>query len=228
MQKFPDIITSREQFLEMQKRRDLTMADLQAVREGCAACSEVGGLVFTRRDAKFGRTTQQSVQVMGITENMSRIGAVREITAGPQPGRGGHRQGAPGGGDRRRRGGRLLPRRAWSPSARLIQIDNHPLRVVGVAERKGTVFGQSQDNFVWLPITHFRKLYGTRSSIIIQAQAASMEELRRGAGPGPRRSCAPAATSASPSPTTSASRPGRACSSCGRARPAGSTWSRWW
>src|SRR6187397_2812781 len=43
VQKFPDVITSREQFLEMQKRRDLTLADLQAVREGCAVCSEVGG-----------------------------------------------------------------------------------------------------------------------------------------------------------------------------------------
>src|SRR5687768_18400730 len=54
VQKFPDIITSREQFIEMMKRRDLTMGDLTAVREGCAACSEVGGLVFTRRDAKYG------------------------------------------------------------------------------------------------------------------------------------------------------------------------------
>jgi putative ABC transport system permease protein len=63
------------------------------------------------------------------------------------------------------------------PIGKTIQIDNHPLRVVGVAERKGTVFGQSQDNFAWLPITHFRKLYGTRNSIIIQAQAASMESF---------------------------------------------------
>src|SRR5687767_9092863 len=82
VQKFPDIITSRDQFLEMMKRRDLTMADLQAVRDGCDACEEVGGMVFTRRDAKFGRVTQESVQVMGVTENMSRIGAVREITSG--------------------------------------------------------------------------------------------------------------------------------------------------
>ena len=31
VQKFPDVITSREQFLEMQKRRDITMADFRAV-----------------------------------------------------------------------------------------------------------------------------------------------------------------------------------------------------
>ena len=174
VQKFPDIITSREQFIEMQKRRDLTLGDLQAVRDGCAACSEVGGLVFTRRDAKFGRTTQTSVQVMGLTENMSRIGAVREITAGRNlvgedvdKGRPVAVIGAdvadaffPGG---------------MEPIGKTIQIDNHPLRVVGVAERKGTVFGQSQDNFAWVPITHFRKLYGTRQSVIIQAQAASMD-----------------------------------------------------
>ena len=50
-----------------------------------------------------------------------------------------------------------------------------PFRVVGVAERKGSVFGQSQDNFVWMPITPFRKLYGARRSIVIQAEAQSMD-----------------------------------------------------
>jgi putative ABC transport system permease protein len=176
VQKFPDIITSREQFLEMQKRRDVSMDDLQAVRDACTSCSEVGGLVFTRRDAKFGRTTQESVQVMGMTENMSRIGAVREITEGRnlvgediEKGRPVAVIGAdvadaffPGG---------------MEPLGKDILIDNHPLRVVGVAERKGTVFGQSQDNFAWIPITHFRKLYGTRQSITIQAQAASMDRF---------------------------------------------------
>ena len=174
VQKFPDVITSREQFIEMQKRRNLTMGDLHAVREGCAACSEVGGMVFTRRDAKFGRVTQQSVQVMGMTANMSRIGSVREITAGRNlvgedvdKGRPVTVIGAdvadaffPGG---------------MEPIGKTIQIDNHPLRVVGVGERKGAVFGQSQDNFAWVPITHFRKLYGTRQSVVIQAQAASIE-----------------------------------------------------
>src|SRR5438128_7578330 len=36
VQKMPDIITSREQWIEMMKRRDVTMADLDAVRAGCA------------------------------------------------------------------------------------------------------------------------------------------------------------------------------------------------
>ena len=176
VQKFPDIITSREQFLEMMKRRELTMADLQAVREGCDACAEVGGMVFTRRDAKFGRVTQESVQVMGVTENMSRIGAAREITAGRDLVADDVDRGRPVAvigadvADAFFTGG-------MEPIGKTIQVDNHALRVVGVAERKGSVFGQSQDNFVSIPITHFRKLYGTRTSIIIQAQAQSMERF---------------------------------------------------
>jgi len=174
VQKFPDIITSREQFLEMQKRRDLTLADLQAVREGCASCAEVGGMVFTRRDAKFGRVTQESVQVMGVTENISRIGSVREITAGRNLVNEDVDKGRPVAVIGADVADAFFPG-GMEPLGKVIQIDNHALRVIGVSERKGSVFGQSQDNYVSIPITHFRKLYGARQSVIIQGQASSME-----------------------------------------------------
>ena len=174
VQKFPDVITSRQMFLEMQKRRDLTMADLRAVAEGCSACSEVGGYVVTRRDARYGRTTQEGVMVMGITENISRIGTVRDLLAG--------RHLVEEDVDKGRPVAVIGPDIAdaffpggMEPIGKTIMLDAYPVRVVGVAERRGTIFGQSQDNFVWLPITHFRKLYGTRQSVNIQAQAASTE-----------------------------------------------------
>jgi putative ABC transport system permease protein len=53
-------------------------------------------------------------------------------------------------------------------------VGNHELAVVGVAERKGKIFGESQDNFLWMPISTFRKLYGARRSVAIQAEARSM------------------------------------------------------
>jgi putative ABC transport system permease protein len=65
------------------------------------------------------------------------------------------------------------------PLGREILIDNRPYRVVGVAERKGSVFGESQDNFAWIPITYFRKVYGTRRSVTIQAEAESMQVFER-------------------------------------------------
>ncbi len=175
LQKFPAIITSREEFLEAMKRRDITMADLEAVRAGCDACLEVGGMIGTGRNVKFGNTTQENVQVMGITDNYARIGSPRDVSAGRLLIADDVEHDRPVAvigadlvdaffGDR-------------EPLEREILIGTVPVRVVGVAERKGTIFGQSQDNFVWLPISFFRKLYGTRQSITISIEAASMAQL---------------------------------------------------
>src|SRR5713101_5705930 len=60
VQKFPDVITSRDQWIEMQKRKDLTVAHLGAGVAGLAHGVEVGGMYATRRDIKFGRTTQEN------------------------------------------------------------------------------------------------------------------------------------------------------------------------
>jgi putative ABC transport system permease protein len=175
VQKFPDIITSREQWIAMMKRRDFTMADLDAVRQGCEACAEVGGLLGTGRDVKFGRITQANVRIMGVTENFSRIGSVRDLTAG--------RQLIQDDIDHARPVAVIGPDLVdaffgqTEPLGKEILLGTHAVKVIGVGERKGTVFGQSQDNFAWIPITHFRKLYGTRQSVVIQAEARSMAEL---------------------------------------------------
>jgi putative ABC transport system permease protein len=175
VQKMPAVITSMEDWLEMQKRRDFALEDVEAVRRACTACSEVGGMLTTVRDVKFGRTTRNDVQVMGVTENWSRIGAIRELIAG--------RQLIADDVDRARAVAVIGPdlKDAFfgvaEPLGKDILVDNHVVRVVGVAEPKGSFFGQSQDNFVWMPITTFRKFYGTRRSVAIQAEAESVALL---------------------------------------------------
>src|SRR5262245_62136700 len=51
VQKMPELITSREQFIEMMKRKDLTLVDLEVVRRACDACMEVGASVATSQSA---------------------------------------------------------------------------------------------------------------------------------------------------------------------------------
>jgi len=132
----------------------------------------VGAQVDTGGSAKRGRVIQKNVQIVGITENVSRIGTIRELAAG-----------------------RHLVQQdvdqaalvavigtdlvdaffgTMEPIGKVIDVDGHPLKVVGVAEKKGSVFGQSQDNFIWLPLSTFQKLYGARRSLAIQGEAASM------------------------------------------------------
>jgi putative ABC transport system permease protein len=173
VQKMPDVITSREEWIRMQKRRDISLEDLETIRRGCDDCAEVGASIGSGRSVKYGRTTQMGVRVQGITENIPRIGSVRDLLAGRH----------------------LIPQDVeqarpvavigtdladaffgqGEPLGKTITIDGHAVEVVGVAEKKGSVFGESQDNFVWLPITTYRKLYGTRRSLYIQVEARSMD-----------------------------------------------------
>jgi len=173
VQKFPDIITSREQFLEMQKRKDIGLRELEAVRQGCTACGEVGGMLTTRRDVKFGRTTQENVQVLGVTENAPRIGTMREITSGRSLIQDDIDRASPvaviGTDVAEAFFGQM------DPLGQEILVDGHPVRVIGVVDKKGTVFGNSQDNFMWVPISYFQKIYVSRRSVDIMVQASSMQ-----------------------------------------------------
>jgi putative ABC transport system permease protein len=175
LQRHPDIITSHEEWKEMMKRKDIELDDLEAVREACTLCAEVGASVSTGGSAKRGRTIHKDVRIIGVTQSIARIGAIRELEQG--------RHLVQQDIDQARRVGvvgmDLVDGLFGSidPMGKEIDVDGHKIKIVGVAEPQGSIFGQSQDNFVWIPITTFQKLYGARRSITIQAEAISMERF---------------------------------------------------
>src|SRR5437899_10109763 len=81
---------------------------------------------------------------------------------------------------------------------REILIDGRPFQVVGIAKPIGSVLGQSQDNFIYIPIQTFVKIYGANNNgmnINIQArgpawsmgtqeEARTLMRVRRHLGPG--------------------------------------------
>ena len=54
-----------------------------------------------------------------------------------------------------------------NPIDQVIQINGMHFRVVGVSEKKGSVFGNSQDEFVLIPLGAFQHLFGSRRSLEI-------------------------------------------------------------
>ncbi|HEV2493773.1 MAG TPA: ABC transporter permease [Terriglobia bacterium] len=58
-----------------------------------------------------------------------------------------------------------------------ILVGGTPFRVVGVAKRIGTVFGQSQDNFLQVPLTAFRKAFVARPQLAINIQAWNSDQM---------------------------------------------------
>lgn len=63
-----------------------------------------------------------------------------------------------------------------NPVGQYITIDNSEFQVIGVFEKKGEGFGNSNDNFALLPITTMQQIYGKNNrSINIAIQAPSKE-----------------------------------------------------
>lgn len=71
---------------------------------------------------------------------------------------------------------RVIP--VGDPIGAVIRVDGQGYRVVGVLERKGELFGNSQDNLVVIPISRFLQVYGReKRSIGINVQARTQAEM---------------------------------------------------
>ncbi|MDA2928950.1 FtsX-like permease family protein [Acidobacteria bacterium AH-259-O06] len=60
---------------------------------------------------------------------------------------------------------------------REIKIRNERLQVVGVLEKLGSAFGVSLDSVVYLPITTYRKIFGSRRTITIRGSSTNQESF---------------------------------------------------
>jgi putative ABC transport system permease protein len=75
-------------------------------------------------------------------------------------------------------GEKLFP--GIDPIGKEIHIDDHWYTIVGVGEKRGTVLGFSQDNYVKVPLSTFEKIYGSRRNvnISVRAKEGKMQEAQ--------------------------------------------------
>jgi putative ABC transport system permease protein len=62
-----------------------------------------------------------------------------------------------------------------NPVGRAIQVNGAHFTVLGVSEKKGSVFGQSQDEFVMVPLGAFQRLFGSRRSLDLTVKPSRPE-----------------------------------------------------
>ncbi|NTV06039.1 MAG: FtsX-like permease family protein [Chlorobiaceae bacterium] len=65
-----------------------------------------------------------------------------------------------------------------SPLNKFIKVNGEVYTVCGVFEKKGAAFGQSQDNFVLIPITRYLDHINEKSSLSITVEALSRKEYQ--------------------------------------------------
>ena len=110
---------------------------------------------------------------------------------------------------------KLLPN--VDPIGQEIRVDGEPYTVIGVGERQGKTLGQSQDNYVAVPITAYQHTYGTNRASSSMSRPARSGQRSIAPPTRPARFCARAATIPPVRKTASSSRPMKPSSASGRA-----------
>jgi putative ABC transport system permease protein len=65
------------------------------------------------------------------------------------------------------------------PLGRKIKVGKKHFTVIGVVQDQGTLFGESRNRFVYIPISAFLKMYGARTSLEIKVKADDIRMLQQ-------------------------------------------------
>ena len=158
MFKVSPAVTNIDHYIEAQKRKDLTMDDYQAVREGCKLCAYVGA--YARNNSghvKYGEQALSDTMVQGMTPSVAVTQDI-DIDSGRMLGESDVENNAPVAIVGTDIVDNLMP--GVDPIGKEIRVDGWIYRIIGVGKKKGSVLGQSLDNYVLMPITSWMKQNG--------------------------------------------------------------------
>jgi putative ABC transport system permease protein len=180
MFKVSPAVTNVDHFIEGQKRKDFTMDDYRAVREGCTLCAYVGA--YARGNTghiKYNERALTDTMVQGMTPSVAVTQDI-DIESGRMLGESDLDNNAPVvivGTDIV---DNLMP--GVDPIGKEIRVDGWIYRIIGVGKKKGSTLGQSLDNYVLMPMTAWMKQYGSHdSNMRISAKAVGTGPVLDGA-----------------------------------------------
>ncbi len=177
------VITDEEQEEEARRRNpDVTMVDLRAIKNGSPNIDAVMAQANAQANVTFRNETIENVGIRGVSAEYDQFGGYEAER------------------------GRVLSRieilrsrpvaylgletaeklfKGRNPVDLRILVNGVHFTVIGVNERKGSLFGNSQDDFVLIPLGAFQKMFGSRRSFEITVKPLdpslvpqAMEEAR--------------------------------------------------
>lgn len=166
----PAFTTSYADYLKYQKRKVISMDEYRAVQERCTYCQKVGAFQSTTGGVVFGAQSSTDTQIRGYTALMPEMQNLNIIE-----GRG-FTQADEDHGARVALIGADIEENLLKfadPIGKEIRVDGVPYTIIGLGEKQGKTLGQSQDNWVGVPLTAYQKTYGTMKTLTIYAKAGS-------------------------------------------------------
>jgi len=169
------IATNLEQFNKGRKRPPLRLDDLEALRYGMTLARNIAGEQETTADVRSGNIPSADVRIIGATPEYAEIrdiGAANGRLLSPVDEE--HRSSVCVIGSEL--AGKLFE--GTDPIGREIRAGQGRYEIIGVAAPKGSVLGQTQDNFVMIPLGTYRKEWlAPQDSVQIFVEARSRQEM---------------------------------------------------
>ena len=170
MSKQPQIITSYEQYRAFQKRKNILLDDYRYVAENCRHCVQIGAQQTATGKIVSGTQSSTDTMIRGQTwamPEMQNLNIVQGRSFTPTDDEHASRVALVGsdiqenllGGD--------------DPIGKEIRVDGVPYTIIGLGEKQGKTLGQSQDNWVAVPLSAYQKTYGTAKSLTLYAKAGA-------------------------------------------------------
>jgi putative ABC transport system permease protein len=173
------MVTNYEDYLEALKRKDFTMDDARALERLSPSVLAAGAVAETRKPVRYRAKSVSGVNVRGVDERYALVETVEGVEA--ELGRVISREDV-----QRRRAicviGQEVKTKLFDrvdPLGKEIRVGRHRFRIIGVGEKKGSLLGMSQDDYVMVPLTAFQKAYGSRTpvAIVVKARDQASYEL---------------------------------------------------
>jgi len=164
-----------KKFFEMDKRNpQIKVDEFEFIKSRTTLTKDLGMMTSRRARVSFQRDSMDSVELDGITDNIPAINYVqvdvgRAITYEEVQH---HTPVIFIGNDIRKQ---FFENK--DPIGKIVEVEGRPYEVVGAAKALGSVFGNSQDNFVMIPIECYFKTYGNRNGIRLIAKAVDQQHL---------------------------------------------------
>lgn len=168
--RLPSVIFSGEEYVKYNKRKHITYDDYLYLKQTCTRCLTIGAAVSSSGRVVSGKQSTTNTSVNGWTSNMVEIedlNVVEGRTLTPMDDEMGTHDVVVG----YDIVDNLLPN--MDPIGKEVRVDGEVYTIVGVGERKGEVFGQSEDNYVDMPLSTYLHTHGEHQSVEISAKAGS-------------------------------------------------------
>jgi putative ABC transport system permease protein len=168
-----------KKYYEMERRHpEMSREEFQFIKSRASLVREIGLEAGRGGNVKYGAKSLDWTRITGVTANMGGISNV-QIASG---------RFISDSDDSRRLAVAVIGhdiKNEFFPDreavGKTITVDGRPFEVVGVAKALGSVFGQSRDAFVMIPVETFFKIFGSRRGLgynILARDQAHMQQAQ--------------------------------------------------